>query len=191
MSSHFLRSRALVCIVVAPEDEYRSNKCPPLFSFLLAVIVEQTSYAMEYPFGQFRSSGLAMSPPKILLTRLLGEGNAGGTALLSCNQNTGELPTSFQHSTMRAAIGKINSISADQIHTIFMLCCFLCFKSCKEKKDYGMKLRCIGTAIEPSHRSMYVSPSPDLALQTKRKAKEYFSMLHYFTVQSVATDFYL
>ena len=42
---------------------------PPLsFSFLLAFIAEQTSYGMEYPFGQFGSAVLAVSPPKLLPT---------------------------------------------------------------------------------------------------------------------------
>ena len=46
----------------------------PSPAFLLAFIAEQTSYGMEYPFGQFGSAVPAMSPPKILPTpSLLGE----------------------------------------------------------------------------------------------------------------------
>ena len=73
---------------------------PP--SFLLAFVAEQTSYGMEYPFGQFGSAVLAVSPPKILPTpSLLVRGecwrdslDAVG-ALLSSSQNTGVLSTLF------------------------------------------------------------------------------------------------
>ena len=45
---------------------------------------EQTSYGMEYPFGQFGSAVLDLSPPKILPTPslLVRGGNAGETALM-------------------------------------------------------------------------------------------------------------
>jgi len=46
----------------------------PHLPFLLAFLAKQTSYGMEYLFGQFKSAVLAMSPPKILPTlSLLGE----------------------------------------------------------------------------------------------------------------------
>ncbi|KAK4806753.1 hypothetical protein QYF61_005549 [Mycteria americana] len=68
MSSHFLGSRASIAIAVPPDDKRRNNECPPPSSFLLAFIAEQTSFGMEYPFGQFGSAVLAMSPPKLLPT---------------------------------------------------------------------------------------------------------------------------
>ena len=39
---------------------------PPTPPFLLAFIAEQMLYGMEYPFGQFGSAVLDVSPPKIL-----------------------------------------------------------------------------------------------------------------------------
>jgi len=76
---------------------------------------------MEYHFGRFGSAALAMSPPKILPTlSLLVRGECwrdsfyAVQALLSSNQNTGVinifLAANTKHSTMRAAVGKINSI---------------------------------------------------------------------------------
>ena len=67
MFGHFPGSRVSVRVVVAPEDKRHNNECPSS-SCLLAFIAEQTSYGMEYPFGQFGSAVLAMSPPKILPT---------------------------------------------------------------------------------------------------------------------------
>ena len=95
---------------------------PPISQFLIA---EQTSYGMEYPVGQFGSAVLVVSLPKILPTPSLllsGGGNVGDTALVCagtaqqqpkhrCVINT-LLASKRQHSTMRAAVGRINSISA-------------------------------------------------------------------------------
>ncbi|PKU30181.1 rna-directed dna polymerase from mobile element jockey-like [Limosa lapponica baueri] len=92
MCSHFPGSRASVCIAVAPEDK-RHNKCP---LSLLALIAEQTSYGMEYPFRQFGSAVLAMSPPKTLPTpSLLAFGTRGKTKedVGPLRKETGDLVT--------------------------------------------------------------------------------------------------
>jgi len=73
---------------------------PPL---LLAFIAEQMSYGIQYPFGQFVSAVLAISPPKILpILSLLGEEGKrwkdsldAVQTLLSSSQNTGMLSTPF------------------------------------------------------------------------------------------------
>jgi len=82
------------------------------------------SYGMEYPFDQFGSAVLAMSPPKILATpSLLGGGGMLEKPPWSCVSTAQQQPkhwcvtnalpaTDTKHITMRAAIGKINAISA-------------------------------------------------------------------------------
>lgn len=45
----------------------------PLSSQFLALIVEQTPYGPEYPFGQFESAVAALSPPKIFSTAGVGQ----------------------------------------------------------------------------------------------------------------------
>ena len=103
MFGHFPGSRVSVRVVVAPEDKRKTNECPPLPPPPPRFYTEQTSYGMEYPFGQFGSAVLAMSPPKILPTPSLlgGGGNVGETALMlwehcfNSSQNTGVLSTLF------------------------------------------------------------------------------------------------
>lgn len=63
MDIHFLGSRASVFIVIVLEDNHINNEYSHLlhslrFFFLLAM----TSYGMDYPFGQFGSALLAVSP---------------------------------------------------------------------------------------------------------------------------------
>ena len=72
MSGHFLGSRASVRVVVAPEDK----NAPASISLYLAFISELTSYGMEYPFGQFGSAVLAVSPPSFLCPSNLLAGRA-------------------------------------------------------------------------------------------------------------------
>jgi len=101
MSRHFPGNRASVHVAIAPEDKCHNNKCLSS-SFLLAFIVEQMSYGMEYHFVHFESAVLAMSPPKTLPTlTLLVRGDCwrdsldAVQALLSSNQNTDVLSTPF------------------------------------------------------------------------------------------------
>jgi len=79
MSRHFPGSKASVHIVIALEDKHCNNKCLPHthFCFLLAFIVEWTSYGVEYSFGQLGSAILVMYHPKTLPTPSL-LGDSGG-----------------------------------------------------------------------------------------------------------------
>jgi len=63
--------------------------------FLIAFVAELMSCGMDYPFGQFGSAVLIMSPPKIFPRPAYTF-----------------LATNAKHSTVRAAMRKINSISA-------------------------------------------------------------------------------
>lgn len=116
-SKHFLGRRASACIAVSPEDTFYNNKSVCVLSFLLAFIAEQTSYAIEHPFGHLGSDILAVYPLQILPSpSLLARGKCetikdslyAVQALLSSSQNT----FLTKYSTMTAAVGKITSISA-------------------------------------------------------------------------------
>jgi len=52
-------------LLVVTVNAHTSHPPPP---FLLAFIAEQIFYGTEYPFGQFGSAVLPVSPPKILPT---------------------------------------------------------------------------------------------------------------------------
>lgn len=89
-------------------------------SFLPAFIADQTLYGMEYPLGQFGSAVLGLSPPKIFFPpSLLVRGKCCRASLCQCCSAVGKILLCYQcissykykHSSMRAAMGKINSIS--------------------------------------------------------------------------------
>ena len=66
MFGHFPGSRVSVREVVAPEDKRKQTNAPPHPPPPPRFYTEQTSYGMEYPFGQFGSAVLAVSPPNFL-----------------------------------------------------------------------------------------------------------------------------
>jgi len=91
-------------------------------SFLLAFLLSMTSHSMKYPFGQFGSVLLATSPPSLLPTSSLlafGRGVGVERALMlwehcsavaktvECSRDL--LATATKHTTIRAAMGKVNS----------------------------------------------------------------------------------
>lgn len=71
MSSHFLGSRASVCIAIASEEQGLPNKYHPLLLSPRLLVLNMTSKGMEYLFGQFRSDAPSMSPFNFLLTSSL------------------------------------------------------------------------------------------------------------------------
>lgn len=92
-------------------------------------ITEQASYGVEYSFGQFGSIILAVLPPKILpISRLLVRGSIGETVLLLSQCCSAKalavintfLATDGKHSTVRAAMGKSNSIHSQTQHTVLV-----------------------------------------------------------------------
>lgn len=91
---------------------------------------------LEYPFAQLGSPVLAVCLPEILTPPAYWwEGSVGETALVIslgyplCYQPL--CSTNTQHSTMRAAMGKVNSIPASPIHyswvplSEYPACCFI------------------------------------------------------------------
>lgn len=71
MSSHFLGSRASVCVAIASEDQGLPNKYHPLLLSPQLLVLNMTSKGMGYLFGQFRSDAPSMSPFNFLLTSSL------------------------------------------------------------------------------------------------------------------------
>lgn len=118
MSSHFLGSGTSLCVVVSLEDQSCNSECS-FFSSFLACIAQQTSCGMEYPFGQFGSAGLVVTP-----ARILPHPTNGGILERQhwyCASSAQQEPkhwgvtntfvaTNTEHRTVRAAMGKVNSI---------------------------------------------------------------------------------
>lgn len=99
-----------------------NNQCNPLSSsFLLPFISEQASHGMEYPFGQFGSVILVISPARILTTSLLlvmeehwRDWADAVLVLPSCRQSTGVLSALSSHQKHCGQLwGKLSLYRAD------------------------------------------------------------------------------
>lgn len=119
ITSHFLGSRTSLRVAVATEDKYHNNECPPLLLLALGFVAEQTSEGTEQLFGQFGSAHLAVTPPEILptlsrLVRVVGDAppRCCGALLSGGGVVSTFLAVDTQHSPVRAAAGKTDSIPA-------------------------------------------------------------------------------
>lgn len=102
-----------------------NNECASfLLLYYVAFRAELTSYATKYPSGHFGSAGLVVLPPKIWPTPSLLMGGRMLERQHRCCANTAQqwpkhwgvtntfLATNAKHGTVRAAMGKMNSIPA-------------------------------------------------------------------------------